>query len=357
MATYDRVRELPLEIESYRLEGLRGAGVARLHAPDDRDPPRGRRPRGGRRGRDLLERRPDGAPGRGPDAPARRQPHARQLLAAPRAPGALPLGPGMAALRRLPALGLRERGARPRASAGGPLAGRGRRPRGAAGRPSSSPCESSSRPPPTRCRSCSSATRRSASSSTRRANGTRRWSASSARPARSTPSTSRAPTRALPVDQPGDPALYRMVAEGFPTAWIEDPDLTEETDPVLEPASRPDHLGRADPLGRRHHRARRSRRRPSTSSRRASAASSASSTATTTAPSSGIAIYGGGQWELGPGRGQIQHLASLFHPSTPNDVAPAAFNIHRLDPPPGLPDEPARACSRAPPASAGATRS
>ena len=54
----------------------------------------------------------------------------------------------------------------------------------------------------------------------------------------------------------------------------------------------------------------------------------------------GIAIYGGGQWELGPGRGQIQYLASLFHPSTPNDVAPAAFNIHRLDPPPGLPTSP-----------------
>ncbi len=53
-----------------------------------------------------------------------------------------------------------------------------------------------------------------------------------------------------------------------------------------------------------------------------------------------IAIYGGGQWELGPGRGHIQYLASLFHPSTPNDVAPAAFNIHRNDPPPGLPTSP-----------------
>jgi hypothetical protein len=40
----------------------------------------------------------------------------------------------------------------------------------------------------------------------------------------------------------------------------------------------------------------------------------------------GIALYGGGQFELGPGRGQIQYLASLFHPDTPNDVAPAAYN-------------------------------
>ena len=40
----------------------------------------------------------------------------------------------------------------------------------------------------------------------------------------------------------------------------------------------------------------------------------------------GIGCYGGGQFELGPGRGQIQVLASLFHPDAPNDVAPGAFN-------------------------------
>ncbi len=31
----------------------------------------------------------------------------------------------------------------------------------------------------------------------------------------------------------------------------------------------------------------------------------------------GIKIYGGGQGELGVGRGQLQYLASLFHPDTP----------------------------------------
>ena len=41
----------------------------------------------------------------------------------------------------------------------------------------------------------------------------------------------------------------------------------------------------------------------------------------------GIGMYGGGQWELGPGRGQIQYLASLFHPDGPNDVAPRRYNI------------------------------
>ena len=51
-----------------------------------------------------------------------------------------------------------------------------------------------------------------------------------------------------------------------------------------------------------------------------------------------IAAYGGGQWELGPGRGHIQYLASLFHPDTPNDVAPSGYNDN--DPPPGLPASP-----------------
>ncbi len=39
-----------------------------------------------------------------------------------------------------------------------------------------------------------------------------------------------------------------------------------------------------------------------------------------------IGMYGGGQFELGVGRQQIQYLASLFHPDTPNDVAPGGYN-------------------------------
>ena len=45
----------------------------------------------------------------------------------------------------------------------------------------------------------------------------------------------------------------------------------------------------------------------------------------------GIGMYGGGQFELGPGRGQIQYLASLFHPDAANDVAPGAFNAGELE--------------------------
>ncbi len=52
----------------------------------------------------------------------------------------------------------------------------------------------------------------------------------------------------------------------------------------------------------------------------------------------GIEMYGGGQFELGPGRGQIQYLASLFHPDGPNDVAPGGYNAP--EPAAGLPGSP-----------------
>jgi L-alanine-DL-glutamate epimerase-like enolase superfamily enzyme len=52
----------------------------------------------------------------------------------------------------------------------------------------------------------------------------------------------------------------------------------------------------------------------------------------------GIGAYGGGMYELGPGRGQIQYLASLFHPDAPNDTSPRGFLA--LDVPDGLSDDP-----------------
>ena len=58
------------------------------------------------------------------------------------------------------------------------------------------------------------------------------------------------------VDQAPDVDLYRKVIEAFPDAWIEDPDVTPETKPVLERRPRPGHLGRDHPLGRRHRGAR-----------------------------------------------------------------------------------------------------
>jgi hypothetical protein len=49
-------------------------------------------------------------------------------------------------------------------------------------------------------------------------------------------------------------------------------------------------------------------------------------------------MYGGGQFELGVGRGQIQVLASLFYADGPNDVAPGGYN--ETEPRTGLPRSP-----------------
>jgi hypothetical protein len=35
-------------------------------------------------------------------------------------------------------------------------------------------------------------------------------------------------------------------------------------------------------------------------------------------------------FEQGPGRGQLQYLASLFHPDTPNDIAPPEYNLQAV---------------------------
>jgi hypothetical protein len=145
--------------------------------------------------------------------------------------------------------------------------------------------------------------------------------------------------KGTPVDQTGDPLLYGLVAQAFPNAWIEDPDLNKETDVILEPHrdritwDAPIHSV-ADITGLAF--------APRTLNFKPSRFGSIQRLfeGYDYCADNGIAIYGGGQWELGPGRGHIQYLASLFHPSTPNDVAPAAFNIHRNDPPPGLPTSP-----------------
>jgi hypothetical protein len=140
------------------------------------------------------------------------------------------------------------------------------------------------------------------------------------------------------VDQPADTALYRLVAEGFPEAWIEDPDLSSpDADAVLEPYRarvtwdaiihsvadvealpfaprglnvKPSRFGSLRALLDTYDYCR----------------------------ERSIVVYGGGQFELGPGRGQIQYLASLFSADGPNDVAPGGFNDPV--PAPGLPSSP-----------------
>ena len=139
------------------------------------------------------------------------------------------------------------------------------------------------------------------------------------------------------VDNPADPDFYLRVIDEFPDAWIEDPKLTPEIDAALEPHRdritwdanihsiadieglpfaprmvnlKPSRLGGIKPLF----------------------------DAYDYSAERGIEAYGGGQFELGAGRGQIQYLASLFHPDTPNDTSPAGFHV--ADPPAGLPTSP-----------------
>jgi hypothetical protein len=57
-----------------------------------------------------------------------------------------------------------------------------------------------------------------------------------------------------------------------------------------------------------------------------------------------LITYGGGMGELDVARGQIQLLASLFHPDGPNDTAPSGFNVDTPAadlPPSPLPADPA----------------
>jgi hypothetical protein len=142
--------------------------------------------------------------------------------------------------------------------------------------------------------------------------------------------------RGTVVDTPADPALYRRVAEGLPEAWIEDPALTDETTPVLEP-----HRDRVtwDAVVHSVEDIEALAWPPRTVNVKPSRFGSIERlfAAYDYCEERGIGAYGGGQWELGPGRGHIQLLAALFHPGTPNDVAPREFN---LEPRPGLPESP-----------------
>lgn len=131
--------------------------------------------------------------------------------------------------------------------------------------------------------------------------------------------------RGTPVDLEADPVLYRRVAEAFPHAWIEDPELTPETDEVLRPHrdritwDAPIHSVadvEALPFPPRMVNIKPSR----------FGSLKGLCEAYDWCAERGIQAYGGGQTELGVGRGQIQYLASLFHPDTPNDVAPKEFN-------------------------------
>jgi L-alanine-DL-glutamate epimerase-like enolase superfamily enzyme len=138
-------------------------------------------------------------------------------------------------------------------------------------------------------------------------------------------------------DPPPDADLYRRVAEGFPEAYLEDPALTDETELVLEP-----HMERVTWDAPVHSVAdveqlpfppRVLNCKPSRFGRLSELLAFYDH-----CEQKGVGLYGGGMFELGPGRGQIQYLASIFHPDGPNDVAPGDYNDP--EPRPGLPSSP-----------------
>jgi hypothetical protein len=146
--------------------------------------------------------------------------------------------------------------------------------------------------------------------------------------------------KGTPVDVVTDPELYAKLIAAFPDAWLEDPDVTDETRPLLDPVSErvtwdaPIHSIadiEAMPWSP-----------PQTVNVKPSRFGPIRNlfAAYDYCEERGIGAYGGGQTELGQGRGQIQYLASIFHPDTPNDVAPGGYNDPEQATKPGLPSSP-----------------
>jgi hypothetical protein len=144
---------------------------------------------------------------------------------------------------------------------------------------------------------------------------------------------------------PLPPALYRRIAETFPNAWLEDPYLD---DPEVR-----------DALA--SHRERITWDAPTRSIAHIQALEvvpqmvnikpsrfgslQALCDGYDFCAEQGIGVYAGGMFELGPGRGQAQYLASVFHPDAPNDIAPPGYDETptadgRPAPPDGLPSNP-----------------
>jgi hypothetical protein len=143
--------------------------------------------------------------------------------------------------------------------------------------------------------------------------------------------------RGTSVDLAPDPALYRTVVESFPDVVIEDAWLEGECRDALRGAEdrlsfdAPIHsLGDVDDLPIEPRWLNIKPSRFGTVRRLLECIEACAER--------GIRMYGGGQFELGPGRRQIQRLASLFYADGPNDVAPSVYN--EGPPRPGLPTSP-----------------
>jgi hypothetical protein len=132
--------------------------------------------------------------------------------------------------------------------------------------------------------------------------------------------------RNLTVAMEPEARLYQRVIEGLPEAWIEDPAFEPGNERLLE--RHRDRITWDEPI---HSVADIEALpwRPRMLNVKPARFGSARALLDTYdyCAEHGIAIYGGGMFEQGPGRGQLQYLASLFHPDAPNDIAPAEYNL------------------------------
>ena len=129
------------------------------------------------------------------------------------------------------------------------------------------------------------------------------------------------------VDVPADPGLYERIIKQLPNTIIEDPALTGETQPLFEVDSIRERVSWDEPIESLDD-VQDLPWTPSWLNIKPSRFGSLQPVLETLSycGEHGIRCYGGGQFELGVGRGQIQALASLFYPEHPNDVAPRRYN-------------------------------
>jgi L-alanine-DL-glutamate epimerase-like enolase superfamily enzyme len=135
--------------------------------------------------------------------------------------------------------------------------------------------------------------------------------------------------RNVSVAMDADLDLYRRVFEGLPGAWIEDPVVADYTIELVDRHQdqitwdQPIHsVGDIEALPWP----------PRTLNFKPARFGSVRRLfeAYDYCRAHGIGVYGGGMFEQGPGRGQLQYLASLFHPDGPNDLAPVEYNLQPL---------------------------
>jgi hypothetical protein len=127
------------------------------------------------------------------------------------------------------------------------------------------------------------------------------------------------------VDLAPDPVLYRLVAECFPDVVIEDPWLEDGCREALAGAE--DRLSFDAPIhswadvGKLPLEPRWLNIKPSRFGTLQGLLECIEE-----CEAREIRMYGGGQFELGPGRRQIQRVASVFYADAANDVAPSEYN-------------------------------